>query len=332
MKFLKIALTGGPCGGKSAALCRIEEEFIKFGYKVFLINETATELRSMGISPESMGSVYEYQSKQFELQTTKEDVCGQDALASNAEKILIVCDRGLPDNAAYLSMNDYHFILREHSVSRAEALLRYDAVFFLRSAANKSSDLYHAETNPVRTETPKKAIELDEKLLLAWAEHPHLFVIDANDSFDDKMKELLTSLTEFAEEGKPFLYKEKYIIDRFDFATIPYAIVTETETYMLEQGASAIKETRNGEHRFKMIRGNDIQYITYPDFLNAVSVGDNHLRKIAVTRYGFRYRDEYITIESYPHLDKTAVMTVEKRSDKEETAFPDYITVLEKFK
>lgn len=42
MAIHKIVLTGGPCGGKSTGLSKIEQELTEKGYKVFIVPETAT--------------------------------------------------------------------------------------------------------------------------------------------------------------------------------------------------------------------------------------------------------------------------------------------------
>lgn len=51
MLVAKICLTGGPCGGKTTALARIEREFTDMGYKVFIINEIATRFINSGVKP-----------------------------------------------------------------------------------------------------------------------------------------------------------------------------------------------------------------------------------------------------------------------------------------
>ena len=46
-----IVLTGGPCGGKSTALADLKKCLAERGYKVFIIEESATKLISQGITP-----------------------------------------------------------------------------------------------------------------------------------------------------------------------------------------------------------------------------------------------------------------------------------------
>ena len=50
-KVYKIALTGGPCAGKTTALSWIDNYFSKKGYSVLFVSETATELITGGVSP-----------------------------------------------------------------------------------------------------------------------------------------------------------------------------------------------------------------------------------------------------------------------------------------
>ena len=331
MKLLKIALTGGPCAGKTAALSRIKESFSKLGYKVFIINETATELRSSGITPQELG-VYDYQSKQFFLQCTKEDVFGQEAVSSGAEKVLIVCDRGLPDNAAYLTPNEYFFILKEHNMTKLETFARYDAVFMLRSVSNISEKIYRENGNPIRTESAYKAHDLDERILLAWADHPNLVVLDATEDFEEKMKKLLIALAGFCGEDKPFLYNEKYIISLPDFDKIEQATRTEKETYKIGPYSFAVKESTDGEPSFKLVDKNIGYYCNHQEFLHAIGKNEEaYKKKIVSTTYGFPYKNEYIEITTMPHLDKTAVMRVDKKTKEEKTELPDFITVLDKF-
>ena len=68
---VKIALTGGPCGGKTEALIYLRSELEKLGVRVFTLEETATSLMEDGITPKSAGS-FEFHSRLFEKQYNKE--------------------------------------------------------------------------------------------------------------------------------------------------------------------------------------------------------------------------------------------------------------------
>ena len=94
-----IVITGGPCGGKSTALSWIQKEFVKLGYYVIFINESATELINAGINQSSCSSVLEFQKAILDLQRQKEKIYYQAALKMDKEKIFhiedsanIICD------------------------------------------------------------------------------------------------------------------------------------------------------------------------------------------------------------------------------------------------
>ena len=96
MKVLKVALTGGPCGGKTTSIKTIEEEFIERGYHVIVVPEAATILINSGIRPFGVNGLpmYEFQKYVMELQFRLEDIADQAAKEIDA-KTIIVCDIGL---------------------------------------------------------------------------------------------------------------------------------------------------------------------------------------------------------------------------------------------
>ena len=191
-----IVVTGGPCGGKSTAMGWIQQAFSRLGYTVLFVPETATELISGGVAPWTCGTNLDYQRCQIRLQLEKEKIFRQAAMTMPQEKFLIVCDRGMLDNLAYMTEAEFLQVLREEGLTEQEALLRYDAVFHLVSAAKGMREFYTLGNNAARTETPEQAAELDDRLLTAWHGHPNLFIIDNCDGFDRKMEHLVDAIAE----------------------------------------------------------------------------------------------------------------------------------------
>ena len=103
MKITKIVITGGPCGGKTTAMGKVQKDFSKIGYKVLFVHETATELITGGVAPWTLVTNEEYQKCQISLQKRKEEIFERAAKNMGAEKVLIVCDRGVLDNRAYMN-------------------------------------------------------------------------------------------------------------------------------------------------------------------------------------------------------------------------------------
>ena len=192
----KIVITGGPCAGKSTAMGWIQQTFSRQGYTVLFIPETATELISGGVAPWTCGTNLDYQRCQIQLQLEKERIFLQAAMTMPGEKFLIVCDRGLMDNLAYMTEEEFSLILREQNLSRNEVLGSYDAIFHLVSAAKGLAEFYTLDNNSARTETPEQAAVLDDRVLSAWREHPSLHIIRNHTGFDHKMELLVREIAD----------------------------------------------------------------------------------------------------------------------------------------
>ncbi|MGN1343922.1 MAG: ATP-binding protein, partial [Traorella sp.] len=192
-------ITGGPCAGKSEARKWIKDEFSKKGYNVLFIPETATELISGGVAPWTCGTNLDYQICQCKLQMFKEEIFDEAIHTMKEDKFLVVCDRGMFDNKAYMSEEEFAYILNKLNVSEDELNARYDAVFHLVTAAKGLESFYSGENNIARYETVEEAQSLDDRLLSCWSKHPHLKVIDNNENFDIKMNQLLDEINKVLE-------------------------------------------------------------------------------------------------------------------------------------
>ncbi|MCP9263189.1 Cyclin-C [Dirofilaria immitis] len=172
-RIYKIVLTGGPCGGKTTG---------QIGWKVYTVPETANILLGGGV-------------KFAEL--TQEQVFFNQANASTAERILIICDRGAMDPAAYLDKKSWAQILKEINVDQFSLREdRYDQILHMTTAADGAEEYYTLANSNVRSETVEEAIEQDRLTLDAWLGHPRVDVIEnvGCKSFDDKILKLIATL------------------------------------------------------------------------------------------------------------------------------------------
>ena len=122
----KIVLTGGPCAGKTTAQNWISNYFSKRGYTVLFVPETATELISNGVTPWTCASNYDYQSYQIKLQKIKEEIFEQAALGMQTSKVLIVCDRGILDNKAYMKDVEFKRLLKDFNTNEVKERDSYE--------------------------------------------------------------------------------------------------------------------------------------------------------------------------------------------------------------
>ena len=105
-RITKIVLTGGPAAGKTTLVSRVLKEFKQDdGWKVITIPETATELISgFGIRPfGNCVSMLDFQYFVIADQLHKEKLALKGAQMVPEENVLIIYDRALFDDKAYIT-------------------------------------------------------------------------------------------------------------------------------------------------------------------------------------------------------------------------------------
>ena len=197
--LVRIVITGGPCSGKSSALSRAVDELNGLGYQILLMPETATSLISRGISPATCQTPLGYQKIQMYFQMEKEKtyaMAAEEISRAQKKPILIVYDRGMMDNKAYISDEDFLQVMEDLGVSEEECISWYDAVFHLDTAAKGAEEYYSSDNNRSRTETAEEAIKVDDCTLHAWDGHPNRVIIDNSTGFEEKMNRLYDGIRE----------------------------------------------------------------------------------------------------------------------------------------
>ena len=196
MEIRKAVITGGPGGGKSTSLKYIKDHFRKKGIHVITVGETATELIGGGVAPWTCGTPFEYQKAQIMLQIKKEEIIEQAALTMKFDRTLIVFDRGLMDNKAYMTDEEFDSIIGMYGLTEEDVLKRYDGIFHLETAAKGIPDMYTLMNNDARTEGIEDAVRLDMRTKRAWEGHPFHKVIKGKADLEEKIKELLSLMDE----------------------------------------------------------------------------------------------------------------------------------------
>ena len=323
-KITKIVVTGGPSGGKTTGLNWIQNAFSKLGYTVLIVPETATELISGGVAPWTCGTNLDYQKCQMRLQLEKERLFDQAARTMNAKKILIVCDRGAMDNRAYMDVFEFSQVLSEIDQSEAQLRDSYDAVFHLVTAAKGAAAFYTLENNKARTESPDQTVEVDDKLIAAWAGHPHLRVIDNSTDFREKLKRLIAEICSFLGEPKPFEIERKFLIEYPDIPTLeslPNCRKVEiTQTYLRSRGGDELRirqRDENGSYVYYKTRKHTVagtkrieieESLSQDEYLQLLMDADPSMRQIRKTRYCLTHENQYFEIDVYPFWKDRAIV------------------------
>lgn len=344
MEITKIVITGGPCAGKSTAMSWIQTAFTQMGYTVLFVPETATELITGGVAPWTCKTNGEYQKCQLQLQLDKERIFEQAAKTMDAEKILIVCDRGALDNKAYMDNLEFARVLEYLGTNEIELRDNYDAVFHLVTAAKGAAAFYTTANNTARTETPEQAAALDDKLISAWTGHPHLRVIDNSSNFEDKIRRLIAEISSFLGEPEPFEIERKFLIEYPDIKwleSIPNCQRIEIiQTYLTSSGDEEVRVRQRGfdghyvyfqttKRKVSDIKRIEIERrLSEREYLRLLMNADTTRRQIRKDRYCLTYENQYFEIDVYPFWNDKAIAEIELSDENAEIKFPEQIRVI----
>ena len=342
-KIVKIVLTGGPCAGKTTAMNWIQNFFTKKGYKVLFVSEAATELITSGVTLNAAKSVLEFQRSLLRLMLAKEKVIEESALNMKDNKILIVCDRGVLDNKAYMSQREFNKLLSSENLSEVKVRDGYDAVFHLVTAAKGAEKFYNLD-NTARSETIEEAISLDDKIISSWTGHPHFRVIDNSTDFETKMKKLLSEISAFIGEPEPYEIERKFLIEYPDISyleSLPYCQKVQiVQTYLKSNKNEEVRVRQrglNGEYTYSKTTKIDIssvkrieleERISSEEYLNLLLQADPNKMQIIKDRYCLTYGNKYFEIDVYPLWNDKAILEIELSNADEEVNIPEFISVI----
>lgn len=183
--FRRIAISGGPGGGKStvAALARRE-----VGENVVVVPEVATHLLG-GFFP-IIADENERRAVQRAIYHVQLNLEAVHRGRAGADTVLVF-DRGLVDGAAYWPDGCEAFFTALGADARA-AREQYDAVIFLETAA--AGGLAIVGDNPARSEGRDQAVRVDSLLRQVWAPHPVFRFIGHTPLFETKVENALAEL------------------------------------------------------------------------------------------------------------------------------------------
>lgn len=344
-QLTKIVITGGPCAGKTAVMKGVRETFQALGYTVLFVSETATELISGGVTPRTCGTALEYQIYQMRLQAEKERIFEEAVQNMKGDRFLIVCDRGMADNKAYMTEDAFAAALAHFGWNEIAVRDGYDAVFHLTTAAKDAEEFYTTENNSARTETPEEARSLDDRLIAAWTGHPHLRVIGGEDRFEDKQNRLLAEIAAFLGEPEPLEIERKFLVafpDLDALERMPNCVGAEIEqTYLVDENGKKSRIRKRGrdghflyfhtvkQHISDAKRIETERRITEEEYNALMQYADPARNTVRKTRYCLAYGRHYFELDVFPFWNDKAVLEIELLREDEPFEIPPFITVLE---
>ena len=327
-RITKIVLTGGPAAGKTTLISRILNEFKQEdGWRVITIPETATELISgFGIRPfGDCMSMLAFQDFVVADQIHKEKLALDAAKLVPEENILIIYDRALMDDKAYITDEEFAEVLaRFDGRTEASVLAGYDAVIHLVTCA-KGAEFAYNLANAARTESLEYAREMDDRTLRAWQGHPNLHIIDNSVNFEDKINRAIVEIYRLLGQPEPMVNKRKFLVEMPDIGLLRQKYgalaIDMMQTYLrvIQPGVERrVRQQENGEdylyfYTEKHIRPDGEQWVTErpiseKQYVRYLMECDEALHSVRKKKHRFIYRDCRFALDVYPFSDTRAVL------------------------
>ncbi len=345
--IFRVALTGGPCAGKTTALAQIISQFSDLGFLVYALPETPTIFSNVSINFLTSDKQYFYNIEKAVLryQLMMEDTFLE--LARNApQPVLIVSDRGTMDISAYMESTVWQALLDELGLSDIKLRdARYDAVIHMVSAAIGAEEFYTLENNTARTEGLDLARELDHRILKSWTGHPQLHIVENNVDFDVKIKSVIQHLQRLvgADAG---LKEERHKLRVRVVGKIPYGVEAEIyQTYLREDDDTSIRLRKRGtrgnyvyfiseKHQANnqgksIIRERQISPDEYISMLNRVKPGCE-ITSHHILRKSFTWAEQYFELDEFLGSNDDDIRLLEVRTESGvNIKLPPFIEVIE---
>lgn len=333
-KITKIALTGAPSSGKTACLETVKEHFEELGYKIVIVDETATALIEAGAK--------KGKTLDFELAVAKHQIEVEKNVVDNIseldDNVIIIFDRGLADCFSYLSAEDRDKLRQSIGLDYADCWGRYDAVLFLETAGMKNAYV----NNSIRDESRDEAIELHNELLAVYVGHPHFRYIKAEDKMEDKLKSIVD---EVADIVSGIELEKKLLIEMPSIKELEKYNICKSEIeqiYLLSDAGShrIRKRTVNGSSEYfetLKIRITGDKCNEYEGIISAERYdelkqnADPKRKSIVKDRYYILYKGQYFELDIFPFWNDRALLELELNAVNTDESFelPPEIHVIE---
>ena len=233
-----VALTGGPCGGKTSALTALSAKIPQISeYRVVQVPELSTLFHTAGSHYPAHSTMDDQLN--WDFYKLKSQIALEDAFIHIAEKsntpTIVLCDRGALDTKLFVSEAEWVNLHNALGYEDESNLLeRYDAVVHLVTTAIGAEAFYTgAGGNAARRETLEEARSQDHGIRQAWMKHPNFLLISnrpEGSPFEDKLRRATEAVCSQVGIKTPSDVKRQWIVDLQDFEPGASAIRFQMET------------------------------------------------------------------------------------------------------
>lgn len=344
-KITKIVLTGGPAGGKTTLTSRLVKELTARGYRVIIVPEAATELISQfGIKPfGNCLSMFDFQYFVVGSQLHKEKMAMDAAQLVPEDKVLIICDRGVLDDKAYVSQKEFDQVIKRFNVTEKELLASYDAVIHLVSSSKGAEYAYNYD-NAARYETLEQAREKEDQTLLCWKRHKRRVLIGNSFNFENKIRKAMNEVYGILGEIPPTQCERKFLIEEVDPEDLAaYGPVEQkiTQTYLKARAKGTERRARkvmsDGNCSYFCTEKRPVspverieheRLIPQKEYIRLIEEVDPSFGSVTKQRYCFLYEGQYVTVDTYPTSPDLAILDIQLPDKDTQPNLPPEIRVI----
>ena len=259
------------------------------------------------------------------------------------DKVLILCDRGVMDNRAYVSQKEFNQVIARFDLTEKEILDSYNAVIHLVSSSKGAEFAYNYD-NAARYETLEQAREKEDATLLCWRNHKNRVVIGNSYNFENKIRKAMNEVYTILGEIPPAQLERKFLIryvDEGDLAAYEPVEQNITQTYLKSRAKGTERRAR------KVVSNNAISYfytekrpispierienerlLSQKEYLRKIEEVDPEYGSVSKRRFCFLFNDRYCTIDAYPISADRAILDVQINDKDEEPVLPPEIRVI----
>lgn len=256
-----IAITGGPCAGKTTFLARARQFLEDHGYYVVTLPEVATLLiDGAGIKPSApiWRNAMSFQELVLTMTLGNEDTILDVLSRQNFDrKVAVLADRGALDGMAYIGRPAFSELLELCGKSLGQIMERYVGVLYFVSAADGAESFYSTESNAARYEkTVAEALERERATRIVWNGHNHVTYIDNRTDFEGKMVRGLQALARLLGIPQPVEKERRFLVHSMPGIPEHAVSVQITQDYLFPLGA-AVRRVRR-----RTLQGSSTYYYT----------------------------------------------------------------------
>lgn len=342
-RFSLIAVTGGPCAGKSTIMSKMKQYLEDHGFRVCVLQEAATEFILSGLAPWSeWKDPLLFQECLLEYILMREYLFFKGLLGLKTEKpLVLVSDRGALDARAYIGRENFQHVANMINEPLVELIMeRYKLVIHMVTAADGAEAFYTLDNNPARTEGKlEEARALDKRTQNAWLGHPHFAIIDNSTDFDGKINRALRALTRTLGMPDPLEKEHKYVVHNFTPSMIPKDAVLRSivQDYLISKddvsrrvraatvdGTTTYYETEKRKTAEPGTRKEKEKIINKDTYLWFLLERDPLRQTIFKDRYCFTFENSHLELDVFHgHLEGKVYLEIEVGDMSEPVHIPE---------